>query len=339
MNCDLTIIIPVYNVEKYIIECLDSVYNQEIEQEKYEVLCIDDCGKDNSIELIDIFVKERNIKNLRIIKHKTNKGLSEARNTGIRNAKGKYLMFLDSDDMLQKRCLNRIVECSKENKLDILQFGFIEISEMGIEANISSEISESTNLGSVLSGDAFFSKVCKSKQYIPMVCMRLYKLEYILSQDLFYPNIMFEDEEFSPRILINALRVLSISEKVYIYRRRTNSITTSIKKDRRWFESHRIIIRRLGMFSKEIFSKESHIFLENRIENLTLSLVKNYVIYDCTSDDIKYFNKIIKEEKLYNIPQQSNNLFIKIQGIIMRNPSFFAIMYRGYRNWKKLLIK
>ena len=82
----LSIIVPVYNVEKYIEECLDSIYNGNLAD--FEVLCIDDKGNDLSINIIEKYVEKNKIKNLRIMHHEKNKGLSEARNTGIKHAQG-----------------------------------------------------------------------------------------------------------------------------------------------------------------------------------------------------------------------------------------------------------
>ena len=86
----LSIIVPIYNVEQYIEECLDSIYNQNLNN--FEVLCIDDKGKDSSIQKVREYIKKNNIKNLKIIEHSKNMGLSEARNTGI-NKRKVHLLF------------------------------------------------------------------------------------------------------------------------------------------------------------------------------------------------------------------------------------------------------
>lgn len=109
----VSIIVPIYNVEQYIEECLNSIYNQELAD--FEVLCIDDKGNDKSIEKVRKFVSINNITNLKIIEHNENKGVSEARNTGIKNAKGKYICFLDSDDMLIKGGLKQLIEQAEKN--------------------------------------------------------------------------------------------------------------------------------------------------------------------------------------------------------------------------------
>lgn len=131
---ELSIIIPVYNVKEYIKECLDSIYQSDVELNKVEVLCIDDKGNDNSIEIVKEYIEEHHIGNLKIITHSQNKGLSEARNTGMKQALGKYICFLDSDDMLVMSNLNSMLEQAIKFDLDILEGNFKEVIET--ETNI-----------------------------------------------------------------------------------------------------------------------------------------------------------------------------------------------------------
>ena len=93
----ISIIIPVYNVEKYIVQCINSTLHQDLSENEYEILIIDDESPDQSVDLIK--KQFYNIPSIKIISQK-NKGLGGARNTGIKNASGEYLLFLDSDDFL-----------------------------------------------------------------------------------------------------------------------------------------------------------------------------------------------------------------------------------------------
>ena len=102
----LSFIVPFYNVEKYIGACLDSLYAQDIPEEEYEVICVDDCSPDNSKSIVKEYQKQH--ANLVLIEHPSNKGLGAARNTGIRAARGQYLWFIDSDDMVCSNVLSEI---------------------------------------------------------------------------------------------------------------------------------------------------------------------------------------------------------------------------------------
>lgn len=126
----ITIIIPIYNVEPYIEECLQSVVNQTM-TEGVECILVDDCGKDRSLEIAKNYVQNYNGNiTFKIIEHKANGGLSAARNTGIKAAKGEYLYFLDSDDTITPNCLELMWSyIDKYGKVDLVQGSFYENDE------------------------------------------------------------------------------------------------------------------------------------------------------------------------------------------------------------------
>ena len=100
----LSIIVPIFNVELYLAKCLDSLVIQDIQKHEYEIIIINDGSTDSSKDIIKSYLKKYS--NIRYIVQE-NQGLGGARNTGILNACGKYLMFVDSDDYIEKNCLNR----------------------------------------------------------------------------------------------------------------------------------------------------------------------------------------------------------------------------------------
>ena len=106
----VSIIIPVYNVAPYVEECIQSVLRQDYKN--LEIIIIDDCGTDNSMELVEELVKNSS-RDIVILKHDYNKGLSAARNTGIRRATGDYIFFLDSDDFIESYCISVLVKAAK----------------------------------------------------------------------------------------------------------------------------------------------------------------------------------------------------------------------------------
>ena len=124
---DLSIIIPVYNVEKYIEKCLLSCIKQDISYEDYEIVVVNDGSPDNSITIVERIAKDYS--NIRII-NQENQGLSGARNTGMKHAKGNYIWFVDSDDYIEENCLGRIVSYLNGD-LDILQLQYRHVFEDG----------------------------------------------------------------------------------------------------------------------------------------------------------------------------------------------------------------
>ncbi|GGZ68874.1 glycosyltransferase [Algibacter mikhailovii] len=147
----LSIIIPVYNVEKYIAYCLDSLLNQNLRGDEYEILIIDDGSKDNSVLIARNYLDKN--KNIHIHSQK-NAGVGCARNTGLDLAKGEYIYFIDPDDYLAANILGEILNKCYENSLDILTFNS--------KSTISSKMYNSTSKNE----DLIISKVMSGEDYI-----------------------------------------------------------------------------------------------------------------------------------------------------------------------------
>ena len=115
----LSFIVPVFGVEKYIEECIRSLYHQDIPKEEYEVICVDDCSPDNSAVIIERLQSE--YPTLKLLRHTENKRQGGARNTGLREAQGRYVWFIDSDDYIQPNCLKALLNQAESEQLDVLQ--------------------------------------------------------------------------------------------------------------------------------------------------------------------------------------------------------------------------
>ena len=112
----VSIIIPVYNVEQYLAQCLDSVINQTYKN--IEIICVNDCSLDNSFKILDEYSK--NDKRIKIINRENNGGLSAARNTGLDNASGKYIYFLDSDDWIDLDYIEKMLNAAIKNEVEVV---------------------------------------------------------------------------------------------------------------------------------------------------------------------------------------------------------------------------
>ena len=112
----VSIVVPVYNVECYVEECLQSVCSQTYEN--LEIICIDDVGSDKSMDIVRLYATKDS--RINIVEHEKNKGLAEARNTGLRNLSGDYVFFLDSDDFLSVDAIERLVRCASMCDTDIV---------------------------------------------------------------------------------------------------------------------------------------------------------------------------------------------------------------------------
>ena len=214
-----SIIIPVYNVEGYLIECLDSVLNQTFED--WEAICVNDGSTDNSAAILEEYGhKDGRIK----IVNQPNGGLSAARNTGLKAAAGDYVLFLDSDDWLEYDALE-IVSKSLTNE-DMLCFSgrrFFEKEGRYHEADQLKPQEYSIGMD-------YYIENALSVRDFAFVCvvLRAYKREILLSHDLWFKEGIFhEDNLFTPLACYYAGKVKVINDSLYDYRVRANSITTT----------------------------------------------------------------------------------------------------------------
>ena len=207
----LSIIIPIYNVEKYVRGTLDSIYNQKFDEQEFEVICVNDGTLDNSMQIVNEFAL--NHPNLHII-NQENQGLSCARNAGLRIAKGDYVWFVDSDDKIASDAFDVICECIKRYKADILGFDIMRISETNGIKSIQKILFSKQNL---------YSKILKSHDYfhcihIAPVQRFVFKKQFIEENELtFCPGIIHEDMEFMGRcVTLNGTMTL-INKILYLY--------------------------------------------------------------------------------------------------------------------------
>ena len=216
----LSIIVPVYNVKPYLDRCVNSLLRQDLDKEEYEIILVDDGSTDGGREFCDmIAARERNVK----VFHQTNQGLSCARNTGMRMASGKYLQFVDSDDYLTENALGRLVRHMEEWNLEILRFGYQRLKEGEFLSVALPECYEKQSVVEIMDGPSFMVNrlwfTCYACQF--MIQKQLLEENYLL----FKPGILYEDIEWTPRLMRVARRVSSIDWVVYNYVMREGSIT------------------------------------------------------------------------------------------------------------------
>ncbi len=214
-----SIIIPVYNVESYLRECLDSVLQQSFAD--WETICINDGSTDNSAAILEEYGhKDGRFK----IIDQPNGGLSAARNTGLKAATGEYVLFLDSDDWLEGDALERVSESLTDE--DMLCFSgrrFFEKESRYHEADQLQPRSYATGMD-------YYNENALAVRDFAFVCvvLRAYKREFLLSHNLWFKEEIFhEDNLFTPLVCYHAEKVKVINDCLYDYRVRANSITTT----------------------------------------------------------------------------------------------------------------
>lgn len=229
----LSIIVPIYKVEPYLRKCVDSLLDQNLNPEEYEIILVDDGSPDDCGKIADEYAAK--FGNIRTI-HQENGGLSAARNTGIEVAQGKYIQFVDSDDYLEPNVLRVLVERAERDKLDVLRFNYQNVNEdyEVFEPNKESRPYMDYSL-TICDGLEFLNErlgyACYAWQFLTKTC--------VVKKCLFKEHILFEDTQWTPRMLRKAPRVSSTPDVIYNYLSREGSITKAddIAKQRNLIES------------------------------------------------------------------------------------------------------
>src|SRR5574344_1706467 len=207
----LSIIIPVYKVEKYIRGTLDSIYNQNVNTNCFEVIVVNDGTPDSSMSIVDEFSVEQ--ANLRII-NQTNEGLSCARNVGLAIAKGDYIWFVDSDDQLSPNSIEQVLQNVTDAQTDIMGFDIIRVNEDTRDEEIQRVVIGSTNL---------YNRVCSCYELVGKiqdapVQRFVFRHSFLSGNELtFYPHIIHEDQEFNARAFFLARKIMMVPITPYHY--------------------------------------------------------------------------------------------------------------------------
>lgn len=206
-----SVIVPVYNVEQYLKSCLDSIIEQDFDD--YELIIVDDGSTDNSSVVCDKYASKYSI--VRVI-HQKNRGLSAARNTGLRVATGKYILFVDSDDYIAQGTLRKFFDVTCQNPVDLVAaYGYKIISngncvERGYFRN---------GFDGVISGREYYARTLYEDCYSAASVYNLTKLTVIRDNHLqFQEGLLHEDELWTPKLLCCCDSVLDLKFRFYYYR-------------------------------------------------------------------------------------------------------------------------
>lgn len=211
----VSILVPFYNVDQYIERCIQSLIQQTYED--IEILLIDDCSPDRSLEIAQNYA--HNDPRIKILRYEKNRGLGGARNYGLENAKGKYVLFVDSDDFIELNTVEVLFDIAKQNNLCVLEANYLKEDKMNSE---------------VLPRKSCYSeKVFSGKEYwdsipiAPVVAWnKFYKLSFLKNNNITFKIRKFEDVAFTSEVFMKAKRVMNIDFPFYHYIVRENSIMT-----------------------------------------------------------------------------------------------------------------
>lgn len=297
----VSIIISIYNQEPYIEECINSIINQTFKN--WELICINDGSTDNSLIVLEKF--KNKYKNL-ILLNEPNCGLSCSRNKGIIRAKGKYILFVDSDDFIRSDTLDLLVSRMEQKNLDMLSFSGVNfIDSVGEKRRfIENDYWRfSRYLPKKFNKDCFCWRDCKNFLHRMAVssCLTIYRTSFVKNSNIFFPeHVCFEDNLFFTKGITLAKRCAILDEKLYFRRIHSLSITQN------WDKHFLDYIKICTMVLKYLES----IRIENMVyENFRLCYIKGIQSrYNSFSDFYK---------KKYN---KHLNIFLRTYGYFEGNP-------------------
>ncbi len=312
----ISVIVPVYGVEKYIKKCIDSIINQTFKD--FELIVVNDGTLDKSIDIINDSFKDSRIK----IFNKKNGGLASARNYGIEKATSKYLFFVDSDDYIDSDCLEEMYDKVISDNSDLVICDYYKAYEDG-KTEIMKTIPhyDKSNKVSVIS--------------MPGAVCKLIKTEIFKKNKLtFLENHYFEDNAIMPYVCALASNFSYIEKPFYYYLQRTGSILNKNSYDEKWediFESIDYLYNKfkennlLDKYKDEV----EYIYIEYLLHAPSLKFIKHKEGYK----NIDKISKIMKEK----FPDWQKNRYYRQENI--KYKIICTLLYQGHINFVKFLLR
>lgn len=302
-ECKLSIIVPVYGVEKYIDKCLNSLVKQSLK--KIEIIVVNDGTKDNSQKIIDKYVKKYPDKIKSYIKE--NGGQGSARNYGLKKATGEYIGYVDSDDFVEKDMYKKLYNKAKENNYDIVVCGNYNVSEDYQNKNIDAFINNyNTDLENI-----FFGKMA--------VWNKIYKRDILIKNKLeFKEKVWYEDLAFTLKAIMNSNTFAFIDEPLYDYLIREGSTmnNSNVQRNLEILDAFNDILsyiqhnKKEEYFSKIEFLAIDHIYIsaivrvlkaeaDDKVKRETINKLLDYMNKKFPNyKNNKYINTLSKNRKI-----------------------------------------
>lgn len=305
----LSLIIPVYNGEEYIERCLNSITSQSLLRDQYEIIIIDDGSTDKTSEIIKLYSKK--LTNIKVIRQ-SNKGQSAARNKGIKEAKGKYIWFIDADDFILPDTINYLINIVnndyQDEIIDIIIFDFLsgDIDKYPAEIILQNDHSISIHTG---------LEYCSKKYFPNYIWYYLIRREFINKLDLYFEEgVLLEDGPFTSFLFLNANKIIELKTKIYYYVNNADSTmhTRDIGRMQKLIEGYKYAA---DAMDKQLYIKgikltdEAKYLIKVRRDSYLFFMFIRLLRFH-TLRDIKEAIKWCKELNLYPISEFPNKYYI-----------------------------
>ena len=313
----ISVIVPVYNVEKYLRQCLDSIVNQTYTN--LEIICVNDCTEDSSLSILEEYAKRDS--RIIIINNDRNLGLGLSRNKGIEIARGDYIHCLDSDDWLVVNAYERIVSYIKEvGEQDIFRFLYTCYNEA---ANKFVEVLEGSLPKEILNKSLnIYDYPQMIDNWEPTAWIKLIKADFLKQNKLYYNDYRcLEDIEYSILLLLKAKSIYFIDEKLLFYRVRQGSLVT----------------KRLNYYDNILKDAANTAIWANDLPELTRIYLLNYIYFHVLTNGLdSYYYSKISYKQLRNIFQK----YIEVE-VLEKYPRFkyYTSLYKKVMIYGELKFK
>ena len=300
----LSVIVPVYNTEKYVEKCINSILNSSFKD--LEIIIVNDGSTDNSEEIIKKIIEENKDFNIKYLK-KENGGLSDARNFALPYVTGKYISFIDSDDYIDVNLYKNLEKYMKQD-IDLIKFKMKKVDEAGnILEKLDGPVFEKCT------GEEGYKKLCVDDKFLDPACIYLYKTKFFKENNFKYAKGLYhEDFGLTSLIILKASSFVSTKEFGYYYLQTKNSITRNkdykkeIKRAKDLIKHYDNMIEKIDNDNYKI-SKESKILIKRYFTNTLL--LKSY---DLKEENLRKYLEELKKRKLYkNIKVENLKQLIK----------------------------
>jgi len=315
----ISVIIPVFNSENYLADCLESVMNNTFKD--IEMICVNDGSTDHSLNILKEFAE----KDSRIsIINKENGGASMARNAGLEAAVGEYILFIDSDDYIHERTLEYLYCEVKKNNLDQLYFSAVSFYEdADVKKNFivfDSLYKRSADYSAIISGRKMFVEMVKNGEFRPSPCMQINKKEFLDKYKLrFYDGLIHEDNLFTVQCLAFAERVKYANINLYFRRVHDHSVMTSSSAYTSIYSYYKII-KLLEQFAVQNKLSDDKAYFQALMHQLS---VMNFNACDAaeslTDEELAEFAMTLEEDEAIDFYNHINAV-VKIR---LRNKALF----------------
>ncbi len=285
----ISVIIPAYNVEKYIQRCIDSVLAQTFAD--YEIIIVNDCSSDSTVEIIRKYYNDN--KKIKLIQHEKNKGLALTRNTGMDNAFGEYIFFIDSDDWIQADTLAALFKLAKTSNADIAACGISAVYQDGSRKTLHSQ------RGMIAGGAQALPLIANDKIFVT-AWNKLYSNELINKYKLRFADMYHEDIMFAIETLFYCRLYVTIPDEMYNYYQTPASIVRG-----KYTDKHIIsYIKLCSLFNQFVnkINKEDQILNEKAIDSIyyylmrhNISKIKQFYLQNNRYERIQMLSKVFDQ--------------------------------------------